>query len=154
LLVFCQAVEREELDFCKKPMPNQNSFFGDVNNSKFDLISEIHEDEFLDNGLDSCTKREEINFDCDYSSINLDISRNTVFWTENTKILNEFEPEDFVLKEDYSYKEPERVILQSTENFAKENNCIQETSASSFLIEVSNFVFRLQKQKMFTFEFG
>jgi len=31
------SVEREELDFCQKP--NQNSFFGDVNGSKFDLIS-------------------------------------------------------------------------------------------------------------------
>lgn len=118
-------------------MPTKNSFFGDVNNSKFDLISEIQEDEF-----DSATKKEDINFECDYSSINLDISRNSVFWAENTKILNEIEREDFVIKSERpiqaSSKEPERVILKEPDFFLKDNFNRETKEASEFKITCYN----------------
>ena len=131
-------MEREELDFCQQPMPSKNSFFGDVNNSKFDLISEIQEDEF-----DSATKKEEINFDCDYSSINLDISRNSVFWAENTKILNEIEREDYVVKTDrpsLPAKELERPVLKE-QNFFLKDNFIKETQETCEILSFLEFFF-------------
>ena len=118
-------------------MPTKNSFFCDVNNSKFDLISEIQEDEF-----DSATKKEDLNFECDYSSINLDISRNSVFWAENTKILNEIEREDFVIKSErpiQASKEPfERVILKEPDFFLKDNFNKEAKEASKFKITCYN----------------
>ena len=71
--------------------PEPSPFEGD---SQFDLISEIREEELVDRSyLESYTKKEDINFECDYSSINLDVSRNTI-WAENTRILNDFEKDD------------------------------------------------------------
>lgn len=93
MIVFCQEIENEDLDF-----PVTSKPFEDEEFSKIDINSEIREDEEFENSyLESYTKKEEINFDCDFSSINLDISRNTQFCTDNTKILNDFEKDDNIL---------------------------------------------------------
>jgi len=117
--VFCQEVEKEDLDFGLRKLDTNPLFFEDIDNSKFDMISEIKEDESPERSyLESYTKKEEINFDCDYSSINLDISRNTIFWTENTKILNDFEKDDnFIIKSERNANENSFFLLKFLINY-------------------------------------